>query len=110
MPVKALYIFPPSVGIASGRPLSSNYFVGFQADFCLDSQYTRATIQLPPPTPTAEREHGIPIRQATHDLRHSVSPWSSSFADINCVQPHGLVYPSISNGLAVLHLKTITDQ
>jgi cysteine protease ATG4 len=76
--MKALYSFPQSVGIAGGRPSSSYYFVGSQADnlFYLDPHHTRATIPLRPPTqpPTErERERGIPIRQSTPE-RGSVSP------------------------------------
>ena len=75
--MKALYTFPQSVGIAGGRPSSSYYFVGSQADnlFYLDPHHSRATIPLRPPTQTAERERerGIPIRQATPE-RGSVSP------------------------------------
>jgi cysteine protease ATG4 len=75
--MKALYTFPQSVGIAGGRPSSSYYFVGSQADnlFYLDPHHTRATIPLRPPTQTSERERerGIPIRQVTPE-RGSVSP------------------------------------
>jgi hypothetical protein len=76
--MKALYTFPQSVGIAGGRPSSSYYFVGSQADnlFYLDPHHTRATVPLRPPTQTAterERERGIPIRQSTPE-RVSVSP------------------------------------
>ncbi|KAF8258085.1 hypothetical protein EI94DRAFT_1755794 [Lactarius quietus] len=75
--IKALYSFLQSVGIAGGRPSSSYYFVGSQADnlFYLDPHHTRVTIPLRPPTQTSERERerGIPIRQATPE-RGSVSP------------------------------------
>jgi cysteine protease ATG4 len=75
--MKALYSFPHSVGIAGGRPSSSCYFVGSQADnlFYLDPHHTRATIPLrtPTQTTTTERERGIPIRQLTPE-RGSVSP------------------------------------
>ena len=83
--MKALYTLPQSVGIAGGRPSSSYYFVGSQADnlFYLDPHHTRATVPLRPPTQTQtqtqtptterERERGIPIRQATPE-RGSVSP------------------------------------
>ncbi|KAH9016405.1 hypothetical protein EDB83DRAFT_2508558 [Lactarius deliciosus] len=77
--IKALYTFPQLVGIAGGRPASSYYFVGTQADnlFYLDPHHSRATIPLRPPPQSAEgereRERGIPIRQATPE-RGSVSP------------------------------------
>ncbi|KAF8266378.1 hypothetical protein EI94DRAFT_1733232 [Lactarius quietus] len=80
--IKALYSFPQSVGIAGGRPSSSYYFVGSQADnlFYLDPHHTRATIPLRPPTQTSERERerGIPIRQATPE-RGLFTPRPSSF-------------------------------
>ncbi|KAG6868837.1 hypothetical protein C0993_009374 [Termitomyces sp. T159_Od127] len=50
--IKMLYTFPQSVGIAGGRPSSSYYFVGSQADnlFYLDPHHTRPAIplRLPP--------------------------------------------------------------
>ncbi|TDL22397.1 hypothetical protein BD410DRAFT_898326 [Rickenella mellea] len=52
--VKALYTFPQSVGIAGGRPSSSYYFVGAQADslFYLDPHHTRSAVPLrQPPRP-----------------------------------------------------------
>ncbi|KAJ2915830.1 hypothetical protein MD484_g4601, partial [Candolleomyces efflorescens] len=54
--VKALYTFPQSVGIAGGRPKSSYYFVGTQADnlFYLDPHHARPAIPLrtAPPGPS----------------------------------------------------------
>ena len=46
-----IYRFPQSVGIAGGRPSSSYYFVGSQADnlFYLDPHNVRPTIPLRPP-------------------------------------------------------------
>ena len=46
-----MYTFPQSVGIAGGRPSSSYYFVGSQADnlFYLDPHNPRPTIPLRPP-------------------------------------------------------------
>ncbi|KAF9465112.1 hypothetical protein BDZ94DRAFT_1254537 [Collybia nuda] len=51
--IKLLYTFPQSVGIAGGRPGSSYYFVGSQADnlFYLDPHHTRPAISLRPPPP-----------------------------------------------------------
>ncbi|KAI0259535.1 hypothetical protein BC834DRAFT_943164 [Gloeopeniophorella convolvens] len=73
--IKALYTFPQSIGIAGGRPSSSYYFVGSQSDnlFYLDPHHSRAAVPLRPPPPPAERERGIPIRQATPE-RGSASP------------------------------------
>ncbi|KAJ3517680.1 hypothetical protein NLJ89_g354 [Agrocybe chaxingu] len=53
--IKQLYTFPQSVGIAGGRPSSSYYFVGSQADnlFYLDPHNTRSAIPLRPPPPQA---------------------------------------------------------
>ncbi|TBU38471.1 peptidase family C54-domain-containing protein [Dichomitus squalens] len=49
--IKTLYTFPQSVGIAGGRPSSSYYFVGSQADnlFYLDPHHARPAIPLRPP-------------------------------------------------------------
>ncbi|KAH9920526.1 uncharacterized protein BXZ73DRAFT_91912 [Epithele typhae] len=52
----ALYTFPQSVGIAGGRPSSSYYFVGSQADnlFYLDPHHARPAVPLR--TPYSERD------------------------------------------------------
>ncbi|KAI0917727.1 hypothetical protein AcV5_003899 [Taiwanofungus camphoratus] len=49
--IKALYTLSQSVGIAGGRPSSSYYFIGSQADnlFYLDPHHARPTIPLRPP-------------------------------------------------------------
>ncbi|KAF9070477.1 peptidase family C54-domain-containing protein [Rhodocollybia butyracea] len=49
--IKMLYTFPQSVGIAGGRPSSSYYFVGSQADnlFYLDPHHARPAVPLRPP-------------------------------------------------------------
>ncbi|EIN03481.1 hypothetical protein PUNSTDRAFT_56214 [Punctularia strigosozonata HHB-11173 SS5] len=51
--IKELYTWPQSVGIAGGRPSSSYYFVGSQADslFYLDPHHARPAIPLRPPPP-----------------------------------------------------------
>ncbi|KAJ7074899.1 hypothetical protein B0H15DRAFT_956948 [Mycena belliarum] len=48
--IKRLYTFPQSVGIAGGRPSSSYYFVGSQADglFYLDPHHSRPAVPLRP--------------------------------------------------------------
>ncbi|WVQ62532.1 uncharacterized protein L199_000674 [Kwoniella botswanensis] len=54
--IKTLFTFPQSVGIAGGRPSSSYYFVGSQANslFYLDPHFTRPAIPLEiPPAPTS---------------------------------------------------------
>ncbi|GLB41114.1 putative cysteine protease [Lyophyllum shimeji] len=58
--IKLLYTFPQSVGIAGGRPSSSYYFVGSQADnlFYLDPHHARPAVPLrpPPSNPQVYRE------------------------------------------------------
>ncbi|KAF8869273.1 peptidase family C54-domain-containing protein [Infundibulicybe gibba] len=58
--IKLLYTFPQSVGIAGGRPGSSYYFVGSQADnlFYLDPHHARPAVPLKPapPYPASYRE------------------------------------------------------
>jgi cysteine protease ATG4 len=75
IPLQALYTFPQSIGIAGGRPSSSYYFVGSQADnlFYLDPHHARPAIPLRLPSQLAEREPGVPIRQTTPE-RGSASP------------------------------------
>ncbi|KAI0033620.1 peptidase C54, partial [Vararia minispora EC-137] len=54
--IKTLFTFPQSVGIAGGRPSSSYYFVGQQADalFYLDPHHTRPAVPLRMPADGAE--------------------------------------------------------
>jgi cysteine protease ATG4 len=75
IPFQALYTFPQSIGIAGGRPSSSYYFVGSQADnlFYLDPHHSRLAVPLRLPPQVAERERGVPIRQTTPE-RGSASP------------------------------------
>ncbi|UOH83832.1 cysteine protease ATG4 [Cryptococcus neoformans] len=60
--IKALFTFPQSVGIAGGRPSSSYYFVGSQANhlFYLDPHLTRPAIplQVPPLPVHSAKEEG----------------------------------------------------
>ncbi|KAJ9101225.1 hypothetical protein QFC21_003444 [Naganishia friedmannii] len=75
--IKALFTFPQSVGIAGGRPGSSYYFIGCQADnlFYLDPHLTRPAIPLK--TRTEERDPSDPSRvvsQAPHDEQDDGSP------------------------------------
>ncbi|KAF7419636.1 Cysteine protease atg4 [Pleurotus ostreatus] len=95
--IKFLYTFPQSVGIAGGRPSSSYYFVGSQADslFYLDPHHARPAIPLrPTPQPNEalewdagresdrEREHGDrrsrQIPSSYNDPSHSRIPASPS--------------------------------
>ncbi|POY75723.1 hypothetical protein BMF94_1346 [Rhodotorula taiwanensis] len=50
--IKGIFRFPQSVGIAGGRPISSYYFVGSQADslFYVDPHFPRPAIPLVLPT------------------------------------------------------------
>ncbi|KAI0762285.1 peptidase family C54-domain-containing protein [Fomes fomentarius] len=92
--IKTLYTFPQSVGIAGGRPSSSYYFVGSQADnlFYLDPHHARPAIplRLPPrnspevyerqSSPEAygsdrERDKDRPYR-TLHHVRSPTSPMS----------------------------------
>ncbi|KAH9931302.1 peptidase family C54-domain-containing protein [Fomitopsis serialis] len=75
--VKALYTFPQSVGIAGGRPSSSYYFVGSQADnlFYLDPHHARPAVPLRPPpifgdTPASSID-GHPERATSPDNSYS---------------------------------------
>ncbi|KAL5534817.1 hypothetical protein ACEPAG_1281 [Sanghuangporus baumii] len=56
--VKALFTFPQSVGIAGGRPSSSYYFVGVQADnlFYLDPHHARPTVPFRSPPSNFEAQ------------------------------------------------------
>ncbi|EIW67990.1 hypothetical protein TREMEDRAFT_63874 [Tremella mesenterica DSM 1558] len=60
--IKALFTFPQSVGIAGGRPSSSYYFVGTQANSLvyLDPHFTRPAVPLQVP-PAASPKVEIPI-------------------------------------------------
>ncbi|KAJ7026273.1 hypothetical protein C8F04DRAFT_1125591 [Mycena alexandri] len=56
--LKQLYTFPQSVGIAGGRPSSSYYFVGAQAEglFYLDPHHSRPAVPVRPPSSKTERD------------------------------------------------------
>src|SRR5882762_3242219 len=73
---QALYTFPQSVGIAGGRPSSSYYFVGSQADnlFYLDPHHARPAIplRLPPPSDVDSMD-----RRQHHQHRQPRSPTST---------------------------------
>lgn len=60
--IKALFTFPQSVGIAGGRPSSSYYFMGSQADnlFYLDPHHARTAVPLRPAPP--------------HDFKREMTP------------------------------------
>lgn len=71
-----LFTFPQCIGIAGGRPSSSYYFVGSQADnlFYLDPHHPRPAIPLrsPPSTPAQDHPSLTPLQQ------HLVSAYSDA--------------------------------
>lgn len=85
---QALFTWPQSVGISGGRPSSSYYFVGAQADslFYLDPHHTRPTIPLRSPQPPASAGRWEPDptsdetidrnRPSTSHIRSPTSPSS----------------------------------
>ncbi|EPQ61373.1 hypothetical protein GLOTRDRAFT_69761 [Gloeophyllum trabeum ATCC 11539] len=79
--IKTLYTFPQSVGIAGGRPSSSYYFVGSQADnlFYLDPHHARPAVPLRPPPPYSYSSDATPRvpSQDQWDRDSSVSDWES---------------------------------
>lgn len=67
-----LYTFPQSVGIAGGRPASSYYFVGSQADslFYLDPHHARPAVPLrPPPPPQVQAQYAEQRRREDEATR-----------------------------------------
>ncbi|KAL9709428.1 Cysteine protease atg4 [Leucoagaricus gongylophorus] len=74
--IKFLFTFPQCIGIAGGRPSSSYYFVGSQADnlFYLDPHHPRPAIPLrsPPSTPAQDHPSLTPLQQ------HLVSAYSDA--------------------------------
>ncbi|KAG6863999.1 hypothetical protein C0991_001174 [Blastosporella zonata] len=71
-----LYTFPQSVGIAGGRPSSSYYFVGSQADnlFYLDPHHARPTIQLRQPPPPHHEAADDSDTGSTYQSRRAHQP------------------------------------
>ncbi|WVQ76314.1 hypothetical protein IAR50_005979 [Cryptococcus sp. DSM 104548] len=73
--IKSLFTFPQSVGIAGGRPSSSYYFIGTQANslFYLDPHLTRPAVPLQvPPLPTLSTEEVVVI-PSPHRRPHTPS-------------------------------------
>ncbi|KAF8063439.1 hypothetical protein FPV67DRAFT_1654673, partial [Lyophyllum atratum] len=78
--IKLLYTFPQSVGIAGGRPSSSYYFVGSQADnlFYLDPHHARPAVPLrPAPQVPARQGYRETTPESDRD-RHRPPPTSPS--------------------------------
>ncbi|KZT08838.1 uncharacterized protein LAESUDRAFT_757025 [Laetiporus sulphureus 93-53] len=88
--VKALYTFPQSVGIAGGRPSSSYYFIGSQADnlFYLDPHHSRPAIPFKPPP-----------KQGDPTPSRPTSPDSSDERDRNPRKAHHFRSPTTPNAL-----------
>lgn len=78
--IKALFTFPQSVGIAGGRPSSSYYFMGSQADnlFYLDPHHARTAVPLRPAPPHDFKREMTPDsgRPRTSNHRAPTSPSS----------------------------------
>ena len=72
--IKTLFTFPQSVGISGGRPSSSYYFVGVQADnlFYLDPHHARPTVPFRSPLSNLESQ-SLP-----RNFNHSSSPPADS--------------------------------
>lgn len=123
--LKSLFRFPQSVGISGGRPSSSYYFVGTQADslFYLDPHHTRPVIplRLPPsvaPDPPEDLDDldlddassGVPatpnarlIRDTTPESHPTPRPRisspaspASSYTDSNLSHQYARGRPSLS--------------
>ncbi|KAH0578770.1 hypothetical protein H2248_002967 [Termitomyces sp. 'cryptogamus'] len=71
-----LYTFPQSVGIAGGRPSSSYYFVGSQADnlFYLDPHHARPAVALRPAPPPPSTLPPTPPHQGHHSHETETTP------------------------------------
>ncbi|TCD62527.1 Cysteine protease atg4 [Steccherinum ochraceum] len=71
--LKTLYTWPQSVGIAGGRPSSSYYFVGSQADnlFYLDPHHARPAIPLRPLSTRETSPPPISTRQTSPEPFYS---------------------------------------
>ncbi|KAK4702472.1 cysteine protease ATG4, partial [Phenoliferia sp. Uapishka_3] len=76
MKLQAIFSFPQSVGIAGGRPSSSYYFVGAQANslFYIDPHHPRPCIPLqsPPPDLFAPAQ-SLPLSSAFPPRGHAIS-------------------------------------
>ncbi|EIW65350.1 cysteine protease ATG4 [Trametes versicolor FP-101664 SS1] len=111
--IKTLYTFPQSVGIAGGRPSSSYYFVGSQADnlFYLDPHHARPAVPLRPPprnvdswgrqgSPEAygsdmERDRDRTYRPP-HHVRSSTSPFSGRTSGNTSASSYSYRSPTLS--------------
>ncbi|KAF8588526.1 hypothetical protein K439DRAFT_1406329 [Ramaria rubella] len=114
--VKALFMFPQSVGIAGGRPSSSYYFVGSQADslFYLDPHHTRPAIPLRTPpedddgrmpypqrrvTDSPEQQQSLPLSCSQQAQRSNTGPtraWSPTSPSRHTLAPSPLSHEYLS--------------
>ncbi|KAF8054328.1 peptidase family C54-domain-containing protein [Lyophyllum atratum] len=78
--IKLLYTFPQSVGIAGGRPSSSYYFVGSQADnlFYLDPHHARPAVPLRPAPPVPAQQGYRETTPESDRDKHRPPPTSPS--------------------------------
>ena len=112
-----LYTFPQSVGIAGGRPSSSYYFVGSQADnlFYLDPHNTRPAIPLRPVPSPGQRELTPESDIDSFNYRHTRSPVhqraptspSSVRTGSSTFSYHAPVSPSHFNSRSLRHRLTL---
>ncbi|KIY68678.1 hypothetical protein CYLTODRAFT_395071 [Cylindrobasidium torrendii FP15055 ss-10] len=101
--IKMLFTLPQTVGIAGGRPSSSYYFVGFQADslFYLDPHYTRPAVSFKDKTPVADTEAEA---ETDEPAEEQLTPEQAYFVDAytpeelgtyHCDQPKKLLLSSL---------------
>jgi cysteine protease ATG4 len=71
-----MYTYPQSVGFAGGRPSSSYYFVGSQADdlFYLDPHHVQPAVLLKPPPPWKRDAADLRTPTSPGDAKHTPVP------------------------------------
>ncbi|KAI0668752.1 peptidase family C54-domain-containing protein [Trametes maxima] len=110
--IKTLFTFPQCMGIAGGRPSSSYYFVGSQADnlFYLDPHHARPAVPLRPPPRSGDswERQGSPeygedrerdrdrTYRPSHHVRSSTSPLSGRMSTATSASSFSYRSPTLS--------------
>ncbi|KAJ7132069.1 hypothetical protein C8R44DRAFT_871062 [Mycena epipterygia] len=109
--IKQLYTFPQSVGIAGGRPSSSYYFVGSQAEglFYLDPHHSRPAVPLRPPAKTSTEKDMDDAAEQYYSSAYTPAELQTFHCDKVRKMPLGGLDPSMLVGFLCRDAEEWTD-